>query len=172
MKKLDKPTSIQTNQIHPFPPLYNAESRVLILGSFPSVKSREQQFYYGHPQNRFWKVIAAVFGQPVPSSIEEKKALILSSRLALWDTIASCDIVGSSDSSIRNVKVNDLAGIMSGSSIRHIITNGGTSYALYQRYQQPLTGIEAVRLPSTSPANAAWDLERLIQAWGILGSWI
>ena len=117
-------------------------------------------------------MIAAVFGQPVPSSIEEKKALILSSRLALWDTIASCDIVGSSDSSIRNVKVNDLAGIMSGSSIRHIITNGGTSYALYQRYQQPLTGIEAVRLPSTSPANAAWDLERLIQAWGILGSWI
>lgn len=165
MKKPAKLTSVETHQVHPFPPLYNSESRVLILGSFPSVKSRQQQFYYGHPQNRFWKVIAALFDQPVPATIEEKKQLILSNHLALWDTIASCDITGSSDSSIRNVKANDLSLILSECSIRRIITNGSTSYNFYTRLEEPLTGLPAVKMPSTSPANAAWSLDKLIEAW-------
>lgn len=153
---------------HPFGPLFNKDSRVLILGSFPSVKSREQQFFYGHPQNRFWKVIAAVTGKPVPVNIEEKKELILSNGLALWDTIASCEIRGSSDASIRNAVPNDLSVILKGSRIERIYCNGKLSHELYCRYAQPLTGIEAECLPSTSPANAQWSLERLTEAWSVI----
>ena len=153
---------------HPFGPLYSERSRVLILGSFPSVKSREQNFFYGHPQNRFWKVIAAVTGQPVPETIPEKRDLILSQRLALWDSIASCEITGSSDASIRNVKPNDLSIILDNCDIRRIYCNGKKSWELYRRYIQKQTGLEAICLPSTSPANARWTLPKLVEAWSVI----
>ena len=153
---------------HPFGPLYNDSSKVLILGSFPSVKSREQNFFYGHPQNRFWRVIASVFDQPVPQSIEEKKQLILSSGLALWDSIASCEITGSSDSSIRNAQPNDLSIILNNCNIERIYCNGRKSYELYQKYIRPQTRRDAVCLPSTSPANAQWTLEKLIREWSVI----
>lgn len=151
--------------VHPFGPLFNENSRILILGSFPSVKSREQNFFYGHPQNRFWKVIAAVFGQPVPQTIEDKKKLILNNGLALWDSIASCEITGSSDASIRNARPNDIGRILDSCRIERIYCNGRKSHELYNRYIEPVTGREAVCLPSTSPANAQWTLEKLIGAW-------
>ena len=155
----------KTAQTHPFPPLYDEGSRVLILGSFPSVKSREQRFFYGHPQNRFWRVLAAVFDEPVPASIEEKKSLVLRSRLALWDTIASCEITGSSDASITNVVPNDLRPILAAADIRAIFCNGGTSYKWYNRLLREKLGREAGLLPSTSPANARWTAEALTEAW-------
>ena len=151
--------------VHPFPPLYSEDSKVLILGSFPSVKSRETMFFYGHPQNRFWKVIAALYYEPVPRTIPEKKALILSHGLALWDSIASCDIKGSSDASIENVEPTDLSEILEGSRVSRVYCNGARSFEIYRKYQLSRTGIEAVRLPSTSPANAACSLEKLIEAW-------
>ncbi len=151
---------------HPIPPLYGPDSVKLILGSFPSVKSREAMFFYGHPQNRFWRILAALCGAPVPSTIEEKTRLVLDHGFALWDVIASCEIVGSSDSSITNVVANDLTPILEGSRVRQIFCNGTTSHRLYARFIQPVTGIEAVYLPSSSPANAAWSLERLIKTWG------
>ena len=150
---------------HPFPPLYDKNSRVLILGSFPSVKSREMMFFYGHPQNRFWKVVASIFDEEIPNSIEEKKKLILGNHLALWDVIAECEIVGSSDASIKNARANDLSEILDNAPIRKIIVNGKTAERLYTKYIEPVTGIKAVVLPSTSPANAAWSLERLIEVW-------
>lgn len=152
---------------HPFPPLYDEHAEILILGSFPSVKSREQNFFYGHPRNRFWRVIAALYGKPVPETIPEKKALILSSHLALWDVIARCDIRGSSDSSIRNVTVNDLSDILGRTRVGHrIYTNGAAANRLYMKYTYPKTGIPAGKLPSTSPANAACRLDELIRVWG------
>ena len=151
---------------HPIPPLYGPDSEILILGSFPSVKSREAMFFYGHPQNRFWRILAALCGADVPRSIEEKKRLVLDHGFALWDVIASCEIVGSADSSITNVIPNDLRPILEGSRVRRIFCNGGASFRLYQRYSRPVTGIEAVLLPSSSPANASWSLDRLIEAWG------
>ena len=153
---------------HPFGPLFNENSRILILGSFPSVKSREQQFFYGHPQNRFWKVVAAVFGQDTPATIPEKKELILNNGLALWDSIASCVITGSSDAAIREVIPNDLREILSRSQISRIFCNGRKSFETYEKYILPKTGITAECLPSTSPANAQWSLKRLIDAWSVL----
>ena len=153
---------------HPFGPLFNENSHVLILGSFPSVKSREQNFFYGHPQNRFWRVIAAVFDKPVPQNIEEKKQLILTNGLALWDSIASCEITGSSDASIRNARANDIDIILGNSSIERIYCNGRKSHELYCKYIEPQTGRKAICLPSTSPANAQWTLERLIDAWSVI----
>lgn len=150
---------------HPIPPLYGPASHILILGSFPSVKSREAQFFYGHPQNRFWKVLAALCQENVPANVEEKKRLVLSHGFALWDVIASCEIIGSSDSSIKDVVPNDLRPILEGSQVDRIFCNGGTSYKLYERYIRPVTGIPAVCLPSSSPANAAWSLDRLTEAW-------
>ena len=150
---------------HPIPPVYDNNAKVLILGSFPSVKSREGQFFYHHPQNRFWKVLSAVTHAPLPQSIEEKKTLLLQRHIALWDTIQSCEITGSSDSSIRNVVPNDLHPILDATGLRRIYCNGGVSYQLYQRYLYPQLQIQAVKLPSTSPANASWSLERLIDAW-------
>lgn len=150
---------------HPFPPLYDAQSEILILGSFPSVKSREQQFFYGHPQNRFWRVTAAVCGAEVPVTIEEKRAFLLRNHIALWDVIASCEITGSSDSSIRNVVPNDLTPIFKTAQIRQIYVNGGTAAKYYDKYQKPVLQRDAIRLPSTSPANAAWSVERLVSVW-------
>lgn len=154
-----------THIVHPFPPLYDKLSRVLILGSLPSVKSREQLFFYGHPQNRFWKVMAALFDAPVPVTKEEKSRLILSNRLALWDTIYSCDIIGSSDASIKNVVPTDLRAVLAGSEIEHVFCNGKTSWKHFRLHQEKTLGIKAVALPSTSPANAACSLPGLIQTW-------
>ncbi len=155
---------------HPFGPLFGPESRTLILGSFPSVRSREQQFFYGHPQNRFWRVIAAVFEREVPESIPQKKELILSCGLALWDSIASCAVTGSSDASIRDVRANDLGIILDHCPIGRIYCNGRKSFEMYEKYIFPATGREAVCLPSTSPANAQWALEMLTSAWSVLRS--
>lgn len=150
---------------HTFGPLYDPESRILILGSFPSVKSREAGFFYGHPQNRFWKVIAALTDSEVPVTIEEKKLLLHSKRIALWDTIWQCYIIGSSDSSIRNVVPTDLSRILDAASIRQIFCNGATSAKLFHRYQEQTLGRTAQKLPSTSPANAAFSVDRLVREW-------
>ena len=153
---------------HPIPPLYDGSSRILILGSFPSVKSREAMFFYGHPQNRFWPVLAAVLGCERPTTIEEKTRLALTHHIALWDAIASCEITGSSDSSIREAVPTDLTPILQTAPIRQIFCNGTASYQLYCRCQLTRTGREAVKLPSTSPANAAWSAERLTRAWMVI----
>ena len=153
---------------HPFPPIYDGNSRILILGSFPSVKSREQLFFYGHPQNRFWRVTAAVYGSEAPGPIPEKKEFLLSHGIALWDVIASCEITGSSDSSIKNVAVNDLSPIFAASDIKRIFVNGQTAKRFYDRYTKLLVGREAAVLPSTSPANAAWTFDKLVTAWQII----
>lgn len=151
--------------VHPFPPLYDAASEILILGSLPSVKSREQRFFYGHPQNRFWKVMANVLQEKLSITIEEKKEMLHSHHIALWDSIYSCDIIGSSDSSIRNVVPTDLQPILSHSRIERIYCNGAASGKCFQRYQEKTLGIKAVILPSTSPANAAYSIERLTDIW-------
>lgn len=150
---------------HEIPPVYDGTSRVLILGSFPSVKSREGHFFYHHPQNRFWRLLAALFGEEPPASIEEKRAFLLRNHLAVWDVIASCEITGSSDSSIKNVVPNDLNRILDTADIRQIFCNGAASFNLYKKYCLPATNREAVKLPSTSPANAAFSLERLASLW-------
>ena len=150
---------------HPIPPVFDEHSRVLILGSFPSVKSREAQFFYGHPQNRFWRVLSSLFGEAAGETPAEKTAFLLRHNIALWDVIASCEIVGSADSSIMNAVPNDLSQILETARIAQIFTNGKTADRLYRRYLQEETGIEAVCLPSTSPANAAWTLDKLIEAW-------
>ncbi len=154
--------------VHPFPPLYDGASRILVLGSFPSVKSREQRFFYGHPQNRFWRVAAAVFGAPVPQTIEEKRRFLLENRIALWDVIASCEIIGSSDASITNVRANDIRPILQKAPIETVFVNGKTAEKMYRKYTEKVSGRSAVCLPSTSPANAAWSLEKLIEAWRVI----
>ncbi|MFB0921244.1 MAG: DNA-deoxyinosine glycosylase [Oscillospiraceae bacterium] len=151
--------------LHTIPPIFDKNSKVLILGSFPSVKSREAQFFYGHPQNRFWHVMAALFANPVPVTVEEKTALLLDNGIALWDVIASCDIEGSDDASIKNVVPNDLRLITDEADIKRIFTNGGTSFRLYSQYCISQTGLSATQLPSTSPANAGSSLDKLIKAW-------
>ncbi len=150
---------------HPIAPVYNENSKILILGSFPSVKSREEGFFYGHPQNRFWRVVAALCQCDAPRTVDEKKALLLSNHIAVWDVIKSCDIVGSSDSSIKNVIPNDLSIILGQAHIEKIFVNGKKAEQLYKKYIMPRINREAVCLPSTSPANAAWSLERLTEAW-------
>ena len=154
--------------VHPFPPVYGAESEILILGSFPSVKSREIMFYYGHPQNRFWRVLAAVYNADVPQNTDEKTRFLLKHHIALWDVLASCEITGSADSSIKNAVPNDLSVILSRADIRRIYTNGKTSEKYYKRFSEEITGRGSVCLPSTSPANAAWSLDRLIGAWKVI----
>ena len=154
--------------VHPFPPLFDNNSKILILGSLPSVKSREQMFFYGHPQNRFWPLIAELFKEPAPRDIEEKKQLVLRHGIALWDSIYSCDIIGSGDSSIRNVVPTDLSPIFETADIKKVFCNGGTSWKYYHRFQEKELGIEAQALPSTSPANASWSIERLKSAWKII----
>ena len=158
----------RTQITHPIPPVYDSHSEVLILGSFPSVKSREAAFFYGHSQNRFWRVLAAVCGESVPVTVEEKTSLLLRRHIALWDVIASCTIEGSSDSSIRDVVPNDLRPILEISGLRRIFVNGKTAARLYEKHIEPELGIPAVCLPSTSPANAAWNLEKLVEAWNVI----
>lgn len=171
-KKLDEEDYIEdelppgyTRVTHGFEPVYNEHSRVLILGSFPSVKSRENSFYYGHPQNRFWKLMAKLLEEPVSETIEEKKQLLLSHGIAIWDVVAACDIKGSSDSSIRNVIPADINRILRAANIEKIIANGDTAYKLYRKYCEPHTGREALKCPSTSPANAIFTLDRLVDTW-------
>lgn len=157
---------MKTPIVHPFPSLYDEHSGILILGSFPSVKSREQLFFYGHPQNRFWKVLSSVLDCPVPQDIPEKRNMLLTHHVALWDSIGQCEIEGSSDASIEAVVPNDLSPIFSAAEIRQVFCNGKKSWEMYRLYQEKATGMPAVCLPSTSPANASWSLERLIAAWG------
>ena len=151
--------------MHTLSPVWDSRSRVLILGTMPSPASRAQGFYYGHPQNRFWKVIAKITGQEVPKTIEQKKRLLRNRHIAIWDVIDSCEIIGSSDSSIRNVKVNDIQSILKNSKIQAIYANGAKAYRLFQRYVTDVEGYPLHQLPSTSPANAAWNFERLCEAW-------
>ena len=161
-------TAEKQHIVHPFPPLYDENSRILILGSFPSVKSREQRFFYGHPQNRFWRVVSAVFGESTPVTIEEKKAFLLKNRIALWDVIASCEIIGSSDASITNVQANDIRPILEKAPIEAVFVNGKTAEKMYLKYTEKVSGRKAVCLPSTSPANAAWSFQKLIEAWKVI----
>ena len=157
----------RTHLTHPFEPVFDENSEILILGSFPSVKSREQMFFYGHPRNRFWKVVSTLLKVEEPVTVDEKKAVLLNSHIALWDVIASCDIYGSSDSSIKNAVPNDIGFIIKNSKIERIFTNGATADKLYKKYILPATGIEAMRLPSTSPANAAKSVDELVKEWAI-----
>lgn len=152
-------------QVHTFEPVFDQTSEILILGTFPSVKSRENAFYYGHPQNRFWKVLAAVCKSEIPCDIPAKRKFLSENRIALWDVIHSCDIVGSSDSSIRHVVPNDIQKILTACPIRAIFANGKTAEKLYIRCLRGITGRDITVLPSTSPANAAWPTDRLIEAW-------
>lgn len=154
--------------IHTFEPIFDENSEILILGTLPSVKSRETDFYYGHPQNRFWKVIARITNTQSYNTIEEKKKMLLDNKIAVWDTIASCDIVGSSDSSITNVVPSDISMILNYSNIKKIYVNGGKAYELYNKYLLKKTGIEAIKLPSTSPANARFNFESLVEKWSVI----
>ena len=154
--------------VHPISPVYDKDSKVLILGSFPSVKSREEGFFYGHPQNRFWKVASKVFGEEIPGTVAEKKAFLLRNHIALWDVIGSCEIEGSSDSSIRNVTVNDISVILKTADIRAIYLNGKKADQYYRKYLFPAVKKEGICLPSTSPANAAWNLDKLTTAWKVI----
>lgn len=151
---------------HTFAPVYDKNAKVLVLGSFPSVKSRENNFYYGHPKNRFWKMAAGVCKTKVPETIEEKRTFLLEHHIALWDVIASCDIAGSSDSSIKNVVPNDIGSILEVADIQAIFCNGDKAYQLFLKYCKREGMPEVKKLPSTSPANAAWNLKRLIEVWG------
>lgn len=154
-----------SRQQHPFEPVWNEDSEILILGSFPSVKSRQNAFYYGHPQNRFWVVLASVLGQEIPVTVEEKREFLLKNHIALWDVIASCDIAGSSDSSIRSAVVNPVGMLLKHAKIKRVFLNGAAAEKLYNRYLLPELGVPGFRLPSTSPANAVWSKEKLCQAW-------
>ena len=158
----------RTVQIHPFPPVYDSSSRILILGSFPSAASRAVSFYYGHPRNRFWSLMRRLYNADFSDSIEEKKAFLLENRIALWDSIASCTIVGSSDTSIRDAVPNKISELLSKAPIERIFCNGRASFACYEKYVYPETGIHAAALPSTSPANAAYDIDRLAEEWRII----
>ena len=154
--------------VHPIAPVFDENSRVLILGSFPSAKSREEMFFYGHPQNRFWRVTAAVFAEDVPKTVAEKQKFLLSRGIALWDVLASCDIEGSADSTIKNAVPNDLSHIFAAAKIEKIFVNGKTAEKYYNKYMKKPLGISAVCLPSTSPANAAWGVEKLVRAWSVI----
>lgn len=149
-----------------FGPVFDRNSRILILGSFPSVQSRAAGFYYANPQNRFWRMIAAVYGEAVPATVEKKKALLLSHKLALWDVLERCEIQGSSDASIRAAVPVAIETITATANIHRILVNGSAAAKYYARYLEPKTGIKAVCLPSTSPANASYRLERLVALWG------
>lgn len=153
---------------HPIPPFWDSQSKILILGSFPSVKSRECGFFYGHPRNRFWKVCAAVLEKNAPETIDDKKQFLCTNHIALWDVIAACEINGSSDASIKNASANDISPILTDADIAQIFVNGRTAETLYNKHILPVCGRTAITLPSTSPANAAWSPERLQEAWSIL----
>lgn len=150
---------------HPIAPLYDENSKILILGSFPSVKSREQKFFYGHPQNRFWRLLALLFSEKCPETVDEKRDFALRHHIALWDVLASCTISGSADSTIKDVAANDIRPILEKADIKNIYVNGRTAEKYYVKYILPATGRKAVCLPSTSPANAAYNMERLKKEW-------
>ncbi|NMA66327.1 MAG: DNA-deoxyinosine glycosylase [Clostridiaceae bacterium] len=154
--------------IHPYEPVYDKNSKIFILGTFPSVASREANFFYGHPRNRFWKVLACLTQNDVPQNIEEKKSMLLDNNIALWDVIKSCDIEKSKDSSIINPVPNDLSEIFAEASIKAVFANGRKAQELYTKFCYPKTGIKAIFLPSTSPANASYNMERLIKEWSII----
>lgn len=154
-----------THITHTFEPVFDKHSKILILGSLPSVKSREQGFYYGHPQNRFWKVLAALTQKPVPQSINDKKEFLLAAHIAVWDVVQQCDIIGSSDASIKNAAPTDLQRVLEKCNIKAIFANGNTSARLYNKLQKPITDRDIITLPSTSPANAAFSLEKLLGSW-------
>lgn len=153
---------------HPIEPFYDENSKILILGSFPSVKSREELFFYAHPKNRFWSVCASVFERKTPMTEKEKKNFLKECNIALWDVIESCDIFASSDSSIKNVSTNDISRILNKADIKQIFVNGKTAEKYYNRYIKPQIARDAQCLPSTSPANAAWSEEKLINAWRVI----
>lgn len=151
-------------EIHNIDPVYNGESKILILGSFPSVKSREGMFFYNHPQNRFWKVLSTILGCPLPTTVEEKKIFLINNKIAVWDVIQSCSITNSSDSSIKNIKTNDISAITDIADIKRIFANGGKAYTVYKKY----IGDDITLLPSTSPANAAYSFDKLVCEWSII----
>lgn len=152
-------------QCHTIDPVFDSSSEILILGSFPSVRSRADQFFYAHPQNRFWRVLAGICRAELPVTIDEKRSLLLANHIALWDVIQSCEITGSGDASIRGAQANDLWPLLAASNIRAIFTNGRTADSLYARLIEPQLHRKAVCLPSTSPANAAYTMDRLLSAW-------
>lgn len=154
---------------HPLEPVFDKNSRILILGTMPSPESRKKGFYYSHPQNRFWQVLSSVFDVSIPFSIEEKKRLVLEHGIALWDVLASCDIEGAEDSSIKNPVANDFSALLAETQIKQIYTTGEKAYKLYKKLCQSKTGIEAEKLPSTSPANRVkFPLNSLINAYMVL----
>ena len=155
-------------QVHNIKPVSDRDSKILILGSFPSVKSREQVFFYAHPQNRFWKILAALFKEEVPENVEDKKEFLHRNHIALWDVIESCEITGSSDSSIRVLKVNDVSKILKDSKIERIFVNGKTAEKYYKKYLDEELNEKAICLPSSSPANAAYSLDKLIDCWKVV----
>ena len=148
-----------------FPPVYSSASRALILGSYPSPQSFAYGFYYGHPQNRFWPLLAQLTGYATPQSIFEKKSLVLENSLALWDSLEQCSISGASDASIRNPVPNDIPALLAKTSIQAVFCNGAAAHKYYRLYCLPHTSIESICLPSTSPANAAYSMQRLLDAW-------
>lgn len=162
---MNKTEQTKNRKFHNIQPVYDENSKILILGSFPSVKSRESKFFYGHPQNRFWKLMAALMNTDVPETVDEKKKFLLDNHIAVWDVIESCEIVGSSDSSIKNVVPNDIEIILEKADIKMIICNGNKSFQLYRKYLEDRTKRSAVCMPSTSPANASYQMERLIESW-------
>lgn len=162
---MNKTEQTKNRKFHNIQPVYDENSKILILGSFPSVKSRESKFFYGHPQNRFWKLMAALMNTDVPDTVDEKKKFLLDNHIAVWDVIESCEIVGSSDSSIKNVVPNNIEIILEKADIEMIICNGNKSFQLYRKYLEDRTKRSAVCMPSTSPANASYQMDRLIENW-------
>jgi hypoxanthine-DNA glycosylase len=153
---------------HTISPVYNSKSRILMLGSFPSPKSRETSFFYGHPQNRFWPVLAKVFSADTPASNDEKKQFLLDRHIALWDVLSSCTIQNADDASIRNYKANDLSMILEAADIKAVFTTGGKAHQLYNKLCLLRTNIPAIALPSTSPANCRCSLDKLVQEYSII----
>lgn len=158
--------------IHTLEPVFDRRSRVLVLGSMPSPKSRENGFYYGNPQNRFWRALAGALNRETPLSVPEKREFLLSERIALWDVLFECDICGAADSSIKNPVPNDLSLITGGADIRAVFTTGRRAYELYSRFQREKTGLEAIPLPSPSPANARTGMNELINAFGVIKKYL
>ncbi|WP_347451905.1 DNA-deoxyinosine glycosylase [Acetoanaerobium noterae] len=150
---------------HEFPPVFDENSEILILGSFPSVKSRQESFFYANPQNRFWKLMAQLLNESTPKDTKDKIVMLKKHKIALWDVIESCDIVGSSDSSISNVVPVDISQILSRANIIKVYANGGKAFELYNKYLYPKTQLDITKLPSTSPANAGYSFDKLLSEW-------
>ena len=158
--------------VHDFQPVFNKESKILMLGTMPSPKSREVGFYYGHPRNRFWKVVSDVCGEEMPQTKGEKIAFALRNRIAVWDVLAGCEIKGAEDASIRNPVANDMDLILKNADIRAIFATGQKAAQLYKKYCQSKTGMDIICLPSTSPANCSVSYEKLFEAYEIILKYI